>query len=120
MSDELAAARERIADLEAKLQRHEWRNSCICTIKLNLAGKQNCEPGPHHEMYCRNYVGPLTHTMRFERINETFGGFNYRCTCGGYYRQGGWAGHGPEDDEMAEPVCPKIDETWRGPKEDQR
>jgi hypothetical protein len=63
----------------------------------------------HHES-CRLYVGPLTHEWLAMKWNETFGGVDHFCRCGGWFRQGGVAGHGDP------PVCPYADQSWRGPQ----
>lgn len=66
-----------------------------------------------HREYCRLYVGPLTHVWARTRVNPTFGGIDYDCRCGGWFRQGGMAGHGDGTD-MATPVCPNAEQTYRG------
>lgn len=69
-----------------------------------------------HRMRCRFYVGPLEHKLRMRGINGTFGGTDYDCICGGWFRQGGLAGHG-DGTTGAEPICPDADQDWRGPQE---
>lgn len=75
--------------------------------RCRSCGAKDVMPGGHHNMDCRSYRGPLTHTMRYDRLNPTFGGSDYRCDCGGYFRQGGLAGHDTE------PVCPFADQEQR-------
>ena len=78
------------------------------------SGRDN--PGEHqrgHAMWCLHYIGPLKHRWTHKSINDTFGGVDYRCTCGGWFRQGGIAGHG-DGTEQAEPVCPNADQQRRG------
>ncbi len=70
-----------------------------------------------HRMHCRHYVGALEHRMIFRGINGTFGGSDYDCTCGEWFRQGGLAGHG-DGSATAEVICPHIDQAWRGPQPD--
>jgi hypothetical protein len=66
-----------------------------------------------HAMYCRLYEGPLTHEWVRTGFNGTFGGIDHVCRCGGWFRQGGLAGHGDGSD-LAEPICPNADQTHRG------
>jgi hypothetical protein len=69
-----------------------------------------------HQMRCKYYVGPLEHRMNLRGANGSFGGWDYDCVCGGWFRQGGIAGHGDGASD-AEVVCPNVDQTWRGPVE---
>jgi hypothetical protein len=68
-----------------------------------------------HQMRCKLYVGALTHKWLHTRINPTFGGIDHDCSCGGWFRQGGLAGHG-DGTSAAEPICPRAEENWRGPR----
>lgn len=75
-----------------------------------------CCPGRHtgrHAMYCRRYVGPLTHRWVKTGVNGTFGGIDYYCQCGGWFRQGGLASHGDV------PVCPDVNQTHRQPRDEE-
>lgn len=77
-----------------------------------------CSGGEHtHRMYCRYHVGPLIHSWVKVDANRTFGGTDYECSCGGWFRQGGLAGHG-DGTENTEPICPDAGLTWRGPQPD--
>jgi hypothetical protein len=69
-----------------------------------------------HRMRCRFYVGPLEHRWVSKRMNGTFGGLDHDCVCGGWFRQGGLAGHGDGSND-AEPICPNADQDWRGLRE---
>jgi hypothetical protein len=71
--------------------------------------------GGTHHMSCRHYVGPLEHKWIKKDWNGTFGGIDHRCTCGGWFRKGGLAGHG-DGTEEAEAVCPNAAQDWRGPR----
>jgi len=73
----------------------------------NCGGKEDA-----HKMYCRHYVGPLEHRFTHTRWNDSLGGQEYDCCCGGSARVGGMAGSIPYGDE---PVCPNLAEVWRGP-----
>lgn len=64
-----------------------------------------------HDMSCRWYVGPLTHTWVSVR-DGLLGGTDYHCACGGWFRQGGFFGHGDGSDD-ATPVCPDVNQTHR-------
>jgi hypothetical protein len=64
-------------------------------------------------MDCRFYVGTLEHRWVATDWNGTFGGYDHRCVCGGWFRRGGLAGHG-DGSETAEPVCPNAGQTYRG------
>lgn len=75
-------------------------------------GRIGDRPRPH-AMYCRAYVGPLTHEWVSTRPNETWGGIDYDCRCGGWFRKGGIAGHG-DGTESATPTCPNAEQTYRG------
>lgn len=71
-----------------------------------------CGPGCRtgtHLMHCRDYVGPVVHRWMTVKPNATFGGMDHFCTCGGWFRRGGLAGHGEE------PKCSNADETYRNP-----
>jgi len=107
---ELEDAYARIAELEAQLERKNWFTNCTCFQK-----RKEAKPGNHHRMDCRNYVGPLEHKMSYFRLNPTFGGSDWHCSCGGYFRQGGYAGAGVPDSEV---VCPHASQDWRGPREE--
>lgn len=100
---ELAEAREAIEDARNYTTRGRCR-SC---------GRRRGE----HQMRCRLYAGLLEHHWQAIKPNGTFGGMDYFCTCGGWFRQGGMAGHG-DGTENAEPVCPNADQDWRGPREE--
>lgn len=65
-----------------------------------------------HLMSCRLYVGPLEHRWIRTGVNGTFGGVDHYCTCGGWFRQGGLAGHGDGTND-AEPVCPNVEQAHR-------
>lgn len=67
-------------------------------------------PGPSHEGGCPLYLGPIAeHKMHKRGMNGTFGGIDYYCiACGGWFRQGGMAGHG-DGSWDAEVRCPNED-----------
>lgn len=71
-----------------------------------------------HRMYCKLYVGPLEHHWVRTAYNQTFGGIDYFCSCSGWFRKGGSAGHGDGTPD-AEPLCPHTGEDWRGPRPDE-
>lgn len=103
---ELAILREEVAGLKEKLARaNTYRPNGRCRI----CGR----PEGEHIMYCQHYTGPVTHDWNHIMENPTFGGLDYRCSCGGWFRQGGLAGHG-DGTANATPVCPDADVTWRG------
>jgi hypothetical protein len=83
--------------------------------KCRFCGRTPLSPGLHHMMNCKFYEGPLVHHWVRTRWNETFGGVDYDCKCGGWFRQGGLAGHGDGTDS-AEAVCPHANQDWRGPR----
>ena len=70
------------------------------------------EPGGHHGADCQFYRGPLDHKWIRKTWNGTFGGLDHWCSCGGWFRQGGIAGHG-DGTHDAEPVCPNADQGVR-------
>lgn len=110
VKSELAEAKARIDRLVwSQTYRSTWRGSNrmvgICRV---CGGEEN-----NHQMRCRHYVGPLEHKWTYVRQNGTFGGTDHDCSCGGWFRLGGLAGHGDGTDK-AEVVCPKSFETWRG------
>jgi hypothetical protein len=111
-----AATREELAKADAKIARLRWlaiyRVGPDGGICRTCGGKENA-----HRMRCRHYVGPLEHRMSLRGINGSFGGYDYDCICGGWFRQGGLAGHGDGTTD-AEAVCPNADQTWRGPAVD--
>lgn len=74
--------------------------------------------GMPHRLNCKLYVGPLEHRWQRTGFNGTFGGIDYWCVCGGWFRKGGMAGHGDGSPD-AEPVCPHAGEDWRGSRPDQ-
>lgn len=100
---ELERLRSENRQLKAKL-------NCTCGL-LRAAFTTRTE----HWMDCREYVGPLEHRWINTGINPTFGGIDYWCVCGGWFRQGGMAGHG-DGSEDAKPICPHADQDWRGPR----
>ena len=73
----------------------------------------SAELGKPHQMSCRHYVGPLTHSWAWSLPNRTFSGLDYECTCGGRVRFGGIA---PAVTEEKDLVCPNQDQDWRGPR----
>lgn len=87
-----------IAELEELLERKNNYISCNCNQK-----RKNPSPGSNHQMFCKNYIGELTHTMKFLGLNPTFGGWDYDCSCGAYLRV--------YDNE--EVICPRSDQTQR-------
>lgn len=111
--DELAAELERLRGelAEAKRAIEDARNYTQ-RGRCRYCGRRRDE----HQMRCRLYVGPLKHHWQTIRPNETFSGTDYYCICGGWFRKGGLAGHG-DGAENAEPVCPNVDQDWRGPRE---
>ena len=74
----------------------------------DCGGKENA-----HRMHCRHYVGQLTHKWNASRLNGTFGGVDYDCSCGKSIRVGGMAGTDPKEGDP--PPCPNAEQTWRGP-----
>lgn len=110
---ELAEAKVRIEKLVwSKTYHPGWRGDRMVGICRLCGGEEN-----NHRMRCRHYVGPLEHKMHLRGINGSFGGYDYDCICGGWFRQGGLAGHGDGTID-AEVVCPKASETWRGEEVD--
>jgi hypothetical protein len=112
LCEEVDTLRVKIAELEEEDRKRKQRAACSC-----FQGRRNPASGDHHRMSCKNYVGPLEHKMTFTGINGTFGGADFDCVCGGWFRQGGIAGHG-DGSEDAEIICPNADQDWRGPKLD--
>lgn len=112
-------AAEALAELQAKFDRHMWGHDWRPDAKGGARcrhcgfGKEG-EPASH-QMSCRLYEGPLRHEWlgHLSRANPTFGGDDYYCICGGWFRRGGMAGHG-DGTATAVPVCPNADQTWRG------
>jgi len=108
---ELAEAKVRIDKLIwGQTYRPGWRGDKMVGICRVCGGEEN-----NHRMSCRHYVGPLEHKWTHTRVNGTFGGIDHDCSCGGWFRLGGLAGHG-DGTNKAEVTCPKAGETWRGPK----
>ncbi len=101
---------EALAAEQGKVERFQALARCSCGAERFRRRSGSTEPAKHR-MYCREYVGPLTHTWASgPQWNGTFGGWDYTCSCGGWFRQGGAAGHGDGTDE-AVPVCPRADQT---------
>ena len=96
-----------IDELKETVQRLKDRAACRCQ------GKNT----GRHRMPCKFYVGPVGHVWVKTSWNGTFGGVDHWCSCGGWFRQGGLAGHG-DGTESAEAICPKADVDWQGPKPD--
>lgn len=99
---------------------HDWRTTTDGTARC-----RHCSFGVEgdpasHQMSCQLYEGPLRHEWlhHLTRVNPSFGGTDYRCVCGGWFRMGGLAGHG-DGTEWAEPVCPNADQTWRGARSEE-
>lgn len=108
----------RVAELTAEIdhlreQAEKARAKANCTCGY-LRAIYTTRTG--HNMSCREYVGPLEHRWARRTYNGTFGGVDHWCICGGWFRQGGVAGHGDRT-ETAEPICPRRDQDWRGPRE---
>lgn len=96
--------------------RHTVRGKCrycgaLLDQRLAFTEKQKSQLGVHR-MYCRFYEGPLEHSWVNKRWNDTFGGLEHYCSCGGSFRQGGIAGSG-DGSEDAEPICPNVDQHFR-------
>lgn len=98
-------------ELVREIERLRWsaiyRPGLHGGICRSCGGKEN-----GHRTSCRLYVGPLEHRWTHSRWNETFGGTDHTCSCGGSVRVGGMAGSIRFGDE---PVCPNTAQTWRGP-----
>src|SRR5689334_8613121 len=82
-SEEVETLRERVKRLELL---RDYRTTGHCRGCGRKAGE--------HLMSCQLYVGPLERRWLRTRVNGTFGGVDYDCICGGWFRQGGIAGHG--------------------------
>lgn len=101
-----------VEQLRAENQRLRAKINCTCGLL-----RRSAPSGATHRMYCPEYVGPLEHRWTGTRVNPTFGGVDYFCLCGGWFRQGGLAGHGDRT-ETAEPICSRAGQDWRGPRAD--
>jgi hypothetical protein len=104
-----AATRAELAEANAKIERLRWSAIYTPGRRCRFCGGRENE----HRMSCRHYVGPLEHQMTLRGINPSFGGWDYDCTCGRSARVGRLAG-----DDDGRPVCPAMNETWRGPAVD--
>jgi hypothetical protein len=110
--DGLTADRDAaLAELDRIKARHAW--SAIYRATPRGGRCRNCSGAEAaHRMHCKHYVGPLEHRWAHTRSNGTFGGIDFDCMCGGWFRLGGMAGHG-DGTEQAQPVCPNAEQTWR-------
>lgn len=88
-----------------------WRARNVAYGRCRTCGAA-IDDGKPHRMHCRHYTGHLEHHWIRTGWNGTFGGTDYDCVCGGWFRRGGLAGHG-DGSEHAEPVCPHADQTKR-------
>ena len=104
--DEIDRLRTELESLRAE---HE---ECLHRARHYIRGRCRYCGGGYatrpHRMHCQLYVGPLEHRWVHKDENDTFGGIDHSCICGGWFRAGGAASPGEE------PICPKSSETYRG------
>lgn len=107
-SEEVARLKARVAELEEKLRlANQYHPNGRCRVCGGKVGD--------HWMRCAQYVGPVTHSLRYMGWNGTFGGDDYWCSCGSSIRIGGMAGADPLA-PGEKPTCRNAAETWRGPR----